>query len=230
VVIDDGPVLITENDDYQGESLLENDLLQNEDIMFPFSVNLECKVTFSVTKEYFPSKMEIIGGQLIFTTCKITTTRYLLNNCSDKEIELALDHNEAFNQEIEGVKPIKIRETASRFFVMLPHKKNTPFNIPQTSLYVSNPNTKLLGLTRFEVASQFVQGNMSTAGYQHLIALFDRAEHIGKSRSQLLEQQQNEAVNSPCFSEILFLINIRSLLFLLPHSTLSQTRNVYNLS
>eukprot|EP00026_Physarum_polycephalum_P002746 Phypoly_transcript_02754.p1 GENE.Phypoly_transcript_02754~~Phypoly_transcript_02754.p1 ORF type:complete len:735 (+),score=151.44 Phypoly_transcript_02754:216-2207(+) len=208
-ILDKGPVIITEDENYLGESIFENTLMLDENKLLSYSVNLECKVSKTSSSFQKPKKTVVRNGVVYVSNSLHRNTAYTLMNNSEHEIELILDHEEYVEEKIEGAKNQAKFKTGTRFYVMLPPLKKTIFDIPIVS--TSTAIEKKIGaFSEIEIARLFTSRYLTKQVYDTLKALYSDALKVYKINTGLLDELAAEQRIIDDQKRILSLINPRA--------------------
>ena len=132
MTLEGGPMTILEEDNYVGESLLDT-IKPEEERIVPYSVELGCIISIDYSKNYTAYHLSrILRGTLHLYRYVIQKRTYIINNKSDKKIDLFLEHR--FNQGwelVETIMPVERTENFYRFRMEIPAKQTTKFTVKE---------------------------------------------------------------------------------------------------
>jgi len=133
LTLEGGPVTVLEGGSYVGEAMLDT-LKPDEQRLVPYAVELSVHVLDNVAShEDRVHHVAIRQGQLRTSSVLVRQTTYTLNNKSDSEQTLYLEHprEQATWELFDTTAPQEITEHYWRFSFKLPAKKTTSFTVKQ---------------------------------------------------------------------------------------------------
>lgn len=130
MTLEAGPVTVIEDDDYVGESMLQT-LKAGDEKLLPYSVELGCVVSVdpeSTTHSVY--RATISEGVLTLHSYRISRATYVINNKSDRGLDLFLEHRFRRGWElIETPDPIERTENFYRFRLEAPARSQKKFDV-----------------------------------------------------------------------------------------------------
>jgi hypothetical protein len=132
LTLESGPLTIIENDTYAGEALTGR-IKPGENRFITYAVDLGCRV--SVKEDEMDRKAfrtEIINGELNLHYKQMKTTVYTLNNLTDREKTVYIEHPYDKNGKwrlVEPAIPVETTEEHYRFKVVVAPKTTTQFSV-----------------------------------------------------------------------------------------------------
>jgi hypothetical protein len=136
LTLEGGPVTVLEGGSYVGEALLDT-LKPDEHRLVPYAVELSVRVfDVSYSHDDRVSRVMIREGQLTAQFGEVRQTTYTINNKSDAEQVLYLDHPRGSDDStlLEPTEPLEVTESNWRFRFPLPPRQVTTFVIRQRRL------------------------------------------------------------------------------------------------
>lgn len=129
-MLEGGPMTVLEDEHYVGESMIET-LKPDEERIIPFSVELGCVISVDQSRRYTPyHQCRIVNGSLYLHRYTIDKRTYIINNKTDKALDLFLDHR--FNNGwdlVDTPNPVERTENFYRFRLEAVAKKTTRFEV-----------------------------------------------------------------------------------------------------
>jgi len=202
-VLEGGPMTVLEDEHYAGEAMIET-IKPDEERLIPFSVELGCVISIDTSKKNLPYYLSrIVRGTLHLHRYVVDTRTYIINNKSDKPLDLFLEHR--FNQGwelLETQAPVERTENFYRFRVGAPPKTTTRFTVNE-KLSISESieirsvsqdiigswvNSKYINSAMAETIQELVSLNSTVSTLLHQIdQLKKETETIFKNQERLRE-------------------------------------------
>lgn len=179
MTLEGGPVTVIENEDYVGEAMLDTIKGGGEKIL-PYSVELGCVISIDhQSSNQSVYRSVITNGVLYLYYYQISERIYVINNKSDRVLDLFLEHR--FNQGWELVdtpEPVEKTENFYRFRFDVPAKKERRFVVKERgSQYWSY---YLTSLTRDQLKSFMSSKYLDKETEKTIRDLIDVQEKIAK--------------------------------------------------
>ncbi len=189
MTLEGGPVTVLEGEHYVGESMLET-LKPGEERLVPFSVELGCAITVDDKSDLQEVRQaRIQGGTLYLYRYRIQRRIYLLNNKTDKALDLFLEHRFQTGWDlIETEKPVEKTDHFLRFRLAVAPKKSSKFVVTEkgdeyTSYSIQNVDRDQV---RIWLESRFIDRKTSEV----LHGVIELSEKIALLRREIQEREQ----------------------------------------
>jgi hypothetical protein len=189
MTLEGGPAMVMEDDSYVGEAMLDT-FRPGEERLVPYSVELGCTVAIENNTKYEDVRFaRIYGGYLYLYRYRISETTYVVNNKSDRPIDLFLEHR--FIQNWELVDKTKLYEKTDNFYrfrIDVPPKKATKFVVNEKG---DESETYYITQTDTNTVDMWLSKKYIDAGTKKkLIAILEVNKRINELNSTISNAEQ----------------------------------------
>jgi hypothetical protein len=181
VVLERGPITVVEDGQYVGEAVLPY-TPKDGDVIIPYAVELGVKVQSQFERSIETRGLGIKDGFLLVIEWEIHRRQYQINNDTDHEIVLSIEHARTPGFDLaEGIKEKERDATTFRFDVSVDAAKEKVFMVEERRLLSRREEIQkqsLAGLKKY-----LENGFMEKEVYDQLLELLGMWEKIGERES-----------------------------------------------
>jgi hypothetical protein len=190
ITLEGGPVTIIEDDTYVGEAMLET-MRPDDKRLLPYSVELGCVITIDHRSDQQQVHFcKIARGSLQLYHYEIRDTIYNINNKTDKELDLFLDHRfQPHWKLVSDEKPVEQTDNFYRFRFNVQTKATIQFKVSEKGDMSSSAH---IGTIKWDDIQLWLQkkyiDNLAKSQLEEIVTTNERITRIKRDVESLDEE------------------------------------------